>query len=87
MLDKNLKWAPQDPEDVLSDELFAKNVDDGNEQMESEHVDEEINSMHEDIDDLKVEGDCEPDNGYERFDNDDNDNESEVKMNLMSMKK
>ena len=68
MLDKNLKWAPPDPEDVLSDELFTQNIDDGNEQMESEQVDEEINSMHDDIDDLKVEGECEPDKGYEQFD-------------------
>ena len=75
MLDKNLKWAPPDPDDVLSDELFAQNVDAGNEQMESEHIDEEINSMHQDIDDLKVEGECEPDNGYEQFDNDNNDSE------------
>ena len=43
--------------------------------MESEQVDEEINSMHEDIDNLQVEGECEPDNGYEQFDNDDNDSE------------
>ena len=73
MLYENLKWALPDPDDVLSDELFAQNVDDGNEQMESEQVDEEINSMHEDIDDHKVEGEYDPDNGYEQFDNDDND--------------